>query len=120
MSSIRIHASSSSPARTDVWRMFDRIAHRYDLLNRVLSMRQDVAWRKRLAKMLPEREDLRVLDLATGTGDVLLALRAGCPRVRSGVGMDMAGKMLAIGKEKFENAGQASALVGRLLPKSRM
>jgi demethylmenaquinone methyltransferase/2-methoxy-6-polyprenyl-1,4-benzoquinol methylase len=90
--------------------MFDRIAHRYDLLNRVLSMRQDVAWRKRLAKMLPERDDLRVLDLATGTGDVLLALRAGCPRVRSGVGMDMAGKMLALGKEKFENAGQASAL----------
>jgi demethylmenaquinone methyltransferase/2-methoxy-6-polyprenyl-1,4-benzoquinol methylase len=90
--------------------MFDRIAHRYDLLNRVLSMRQDVAWRKRLARMLPERDDLRVLDLATGTGDVLLTLRAGCPRVRSGVGMDMSGKMLAFGKEKFEDSGQASAL----------
>lgn len=101
---------SPPPARGDVWRMFDRIAHRYDLLNRLLSMRQDVAWRKRLARLLPEREDLRVLDLATGTGDVLLALRAGCPRVRAGVGMDMAGKMLALGKEKFEDRGQASAL----------
>lgn len=110
MATVTNSNSPVSPARRDVWRMFDRIAHRYDLLNRVLSMRQDVAWRRRLARMLPEREDLRVLDLATGTGDVLLALRAGCPRVRSGVGMDMAGKMLAFGKEKFENCGQASAL----------
>ncbi|NUM56798.1 MAG: bifunctional demethylmenaquinone methyltransferase/2-methoxy-6-polyprenyl-1,4-benzoquinol methylase UbiE [Candidatus Hydrogenedentes bacterium] len=102
--------SPPTPARNDVWRMFDRIAHRYDLLNRVLSMRQDVAWRKRLATLLPEREDLRVLDLATGTGDVLLALRAGCPRVRSGVGMDMARKMLELGTVKFEDKGQASAL----------
>ncbi|MBM3289381.1 MAG: bifunctional demethylmenaquinone methyltransferase/2-methoxy-6-polyprenyl-1,4-benzoquinol methylase UbiE [Candidatus Hydrogenedentes bacterium] len=104
------HPPASTPARTDVWRMFDRIAHRYDLLNRVLSMRQDVAWRRRLAQMLPARDDLRVLDLATGTGDVLLALRAGCPRVRSGVGMDMAGKMLELGKDKFEDRGQAPAL----------
>lgn len=100
----------TAPARTDVWRMFDRIAHRYDLLNRVLSMRQDVAWRKRLATLLPERDDLRVLDLATGTGDVLLTLRAASPRVRSGVGMDMSGKMIYIGKDKFEDSGQASAL----------
>lgn len=100
----------SSPARTDVWRMFDRIAHRYDLLNRLLSMRQDVAWRKKLAQLLPNRGDLMVLDLATGTGDVLLALRGNCPRVRSGVGVDMSGKMIAIGQQKFENAGQGVAL----------
>ena len=110
MVTITNNKNTVAPARREVWRMFDRIAHRYDLLNRVLSMRQDVAWRKRLAGLLPERDDLRVLDLATGTGDVLLTLRAGCPRVRSGVGMDMSGKMLAFGKEKFEDSGQASAL----------
>lgn len=110
MATVPNSEQAASPARTDVWRMFDRIAHRYDLLNRLLSMRQDVAWRKRLAKLLPERDDLRVLDLATGTGDVLLTLRAASSRVRSGVGMDMSGKMLYIGKDKFEDSGQASAL----------
>lgn len=89
------------PSRQDVWRMFDRIAHRYDLLNRLLSFRQDVAWRKRLARLLPDRPDLRVLDLATGTGDVLLSLHHNSGRVQSGVGVDMAGKMLAIGHEKI-------------------
>jgi demethylmenaquinone methyltransferase/2-methoxy-6-polyprenyl-1,4-benzoquinol methylase len=98
------------PSRDDAWRMFDRIAHRYDLLNRVLSMRRDVAWRKRLARLLPDRPDLRVLDLATGTGDVLLALVRACGRVHDGVGVDMAGKMLSIGRRKIDAAG----LGGRL------
>ncbi|GMU92221.1 MAG: demethylmenaquinone methyltransferase [Candidatus Hydrogenedentota bacterium] len=102
--------ADKAPERVDVWRMFDRIAPRYDLLNRLLSMRRDVAWRKRLATLLPKRDPLTVLDLATGTGDVLLALRRNCARVRSGVGVDMAGNMLKIGKEKFESKGDASVL----------
>lgn len=110
MPATRVETSSPIPLRTDVSRMFDRIAHRYDLLNRVLSMRRDVAWRRRLARMLPDGGELRVLDLATGTGDVLLALRGGCTRVRSGVGMDKAGKMLALGQQKFKDSGQAAAL----------
>lgn len=90
--------------------MFDRIAHRYDLLNRLLSMRRDVAWRNKLAELLPRREELRVLDLATGTGDVLLALRTAGSAMRSGVGMDMSAKMLEYGKDKFEDAGAAATL----------
>lgn len=88
-----------------VARMFDRIAPRYDLLNRLLSGRRDVAWRNRLARLLPEGERLRVLDLATGTADVLLALQARCARVRHGIGVDMAGNMLAIGRRKLVAAG---------------
>ncbi len=110
MTGIQPYSDKASPPRTEAWRMFDRIAHRYDLLNRLLSMRRDVAWRKQLSELLPLRNDLRVLDLATGTGDVLLALRADCARVRTGVGVDMAGKMLALGKQKFEDTGNATAL----------
>jgi demethylmenaquinone methyltransferase/2-methoxy-6-polyprenyl-1,4-benzoquinol methylase len=93
--------------------MFDRIAHRYDLLNRLLSFRQDVIWRKRLATLLPDRPDLRVLDLATGTGDVLLSLYRTSERVKSGVGVDMAGKMLAIGRQKIlaQSLGQHLRMV---------
>ncbi|MFP4191195.1 MAG: class I SAM-dependent methyltransferase, partial [Candidatus Hydrogenedentota bacterium] len=77
------------PARDTVWRMFDRIAPRYDLLNRLLSGGRDVAWRKRLARHLPPGEGLCVLDLATGTADVLIMLDQASERVGSGLGVDM-------------------------------
>ena len=103
MTTVPAAPEATTPSRRDVWRMFDRIAHRYDLLNRLLSFRQDVAWRKRLSHLLPDGPALRVLDLATGTGDVLLSLYRQSGRVASGVGVDMAGKMLAIGSRKIED-----------------
>lgn len=87
------------------WRMFDRIAGRYDLLNRLLSFRQDVGWRKFLCRRALERPDARVLDLATGTADVLLALSGYGDRLKSGVGLDMSFNMLRLGKAKIGNRG---------------
>jgi len=66
--------SVGSPSRSEVWKMFDRIAHRYDFLNRLLSMRQDVRWRQKLVDHLPNSKDQIVLDIATGTADVLISL----------------------------------------------
>ena len=93
------------PERENVYRMFDRIAGRYDLLNRLLSFRQDVAWRKKVAALLPQKDQLAVLDLATGTGDLLLSMQQHAPRITSGVGLDMAGEMLkyALFKTKEKN-----------------
>ena len=90
-----------APERRDVWKMFDRVAHRYDLLNRTLSFGQDVRWRRKLSRLLPDRTDLAVLDLATGTGDLLISLYNESGRVASGVGLDMAGKMLQIAQTKL-------------------
>lgn len=85
--------------------MFDRIAHRYDLLNRLLSMGTDVRWRRKLNRCVPAGEKLRVLDLATGTADVLIAMNGACPQVASGVGLDMSGGMLHYGREKLIRLG---------------
>ncbi len=89
------------PSRKQVWTMFDRIAHRYDLLNRLLSGGQDVVWRKKVAKYLPNRANQRVLDLATGTADLLISMTRHNQQVGSGIGIDMAEKMLDIGREKL-------------------
>ncbi len=93
-----------APSRHEVSKMFDKIAHRYDLLNRSLSFGQDVVWRKRMKRHLPDQEGLRVLDLATGTADQLLYL-IDDERVVSGIGMDLAEKMLEIGREKIAARG---------------
>ncbi|MCM2272195.1 MAG: bifunctional demethylmenaquinone methyltransferase/2-methoxy-6-polyprenyl-1,4-benzoquinol methylase UbiE [candidate division Zixibacteria bacterium] len=95
-----IMTAPESLSRQQVWKMFDRIAHRYDLLNHLLSGNRDVAWRRKMAGMLPERSELDVLDLATGTGDQLITL-AKTGKLRSGVGIDLAEKMLALGREKI-------------------
>jgi len=84
--------------------MFDAIAPRYDLLNRVLSLRRDVAWRRRLAALVGRDRPERVLDLATGTGDVLTALsEAGA--AQGAVGLDMSGEMLALAQAKLRRSG---------------
>ncbi len=80
--------------------MFDRIAPRYDVLNRLLSLRQDVRWRKKIAAHLPDRDKLIVLDLATGTADVLLTLFQETNHIKYAVGLDRARQMLEIGRKK--------------------
>lgn len=91
----------SQPSGRDVGRMFDRIAHRYDLLNRTLSLGQDKGWRRRLRRFLPDGSGLCVLDLATGTGDVLLTLAGRRDRIGWGLGVDLAPAMLARAKQKI-------------------
>ena len=82
------------PKRENVHKMFDRIANRYDLLNRLLSFRQDVAWRNKVVSLLPKKENLSVLDLATGTGDLLLSMAEKSDNLTNGVGLDMSSGML--------------------------
>ncbi|MDY6953209.1 MAG: bifunctional demethylmenaquinone methyltransferase/2-methoxy-6-polyprenyl-1,4-benzoquinol methylase UbiE [Thermodesulfobacteriota bacterium] len=102
------------PSRKEVWLMFNRIAQHYDLLNRVLSFGMDIWWRRKMAGCLPSSRDQRVLDLATATADQLLFLFEKSDKVTSGVGMDLAEKMLEIGRRKIRRRGLSRALRLRL------
>ena len=89
----------------DICRMFDRIAPRYDLLNHLLSFGQDFFWRRKVAKYLNSSRNgkLEVLDLATGTGDLLISLFRENHNVTKAVGLDISENMLAICREKINS-----------------
>lgn len=93
----------SSPE--DIRAMFDRIAHRYDFLNRLLSFGQSDVWRRRMARYLRDDRPIRLLDLATGTGDQLLALARKRYNMIGGVGLDLSNNMLEIGRAKIARKG---------------
>ena len=74
--------------------MFGRIARRYDLANRVLSVGIDIYWRIRLVESVRRSGPADVLDLATGSGDVAFALARGLPQGTRILGMDFCAPML--------------------------
>ena len=94
----------SHTKQAEICQMFDRIAPTYDMVNRILSWGQDNRWRKILALKLPAERELRVLDLATGTADVLLALHEERADL-SLWGIDLSASMLALGQEKIKLRG---------------
>jgi demethylmenaquinone methyltransferase/2-methoxy-6-polyprenyl-1,4-benzoquinol methylase len=104
----------NGPSRQKAWEMFDRIAARYDFLNRLLSFHQDVRWRKKLRNHLPPGNDQIILDIATGTADVLLSLIQKNQQISRGIGIDLAREMLKSGRRKIEENSFQDRL--RLIP----
>lgn len=90
--------------RGRVGEMFARIAPTYDLLNHILSLGRDLAWRRRVAGLLGTCERARVADLATGTGDLLIALLRRHPELTGAVGLDFSEPMLAVSRNKLRRA----------------
>jgi demethylmenaquinone methyltransferase/2-methoxy-6-polyprenyl-1,4-benzoquinol methylase len=79
--------------------MFAAIADRYDLANHLLSGGLDYFWRKRAAQLVRDWKPARIFDLATGSGDLALTLRAACPDSLL-VGADFCHPMLVIAQRK--------------------
>ncbi len=94
--------NSGEDKKSQIARMFDNIAPRYDLLNRVLSAGIDVRWRKKVIRMLSKYRPTNALDVATGTADLALAMARAWPEARI-TGMDISKEMLAIGRQKAAN-----------------
>ncbi|HEX7101371.1 MAG TPA: bifunctional demethylmenaquinone methyltransferase/2-methoxy-6-polyprenyl-1,4-benzoquinol methylase UbiE [Nitrolancea sp.] len=101
-------ASSATKERTavagalrqpgEIESMFDQIVGRYDLMNRLMSVGMDIRWRREAARAAIGNGATRVLDLATGTGDLALELaRQGVPLV---IGADFSSQMLRAADRK--------------------
>src|SRR4051794_8823313 len=79
--------------------MFGRIAGRYDLANHLLSGGVDLLWRAKAARIVDGWKPHHLLDLATGSGDLALALQRRLPRAEI-VAADFSEPMLALAREK--------------------
>ena len=90
---------TGSSKREKVEHMFDRIAPRYDLLNRVLSAGIDKSWRRKAIRLLASQRPKSILDIATGTAD--LALEASTLKPSKIIGVDISEQMLAEGRKKI-------------------
>ena len=94
------YTDSDLSKKEQVTLMFDRIAQKYDNLNRVLSLGLDKGWRKRLIKLVREQKAVHVLDVATGTGDVAIALSK-IPKLKIDA-VDLSTQMLAVQDKQLD------------------
>ncbi len=83
--------------------MFDDISSRYDFLNHFLSFGIDKLWRKTVVKMVSRSKSREILDVATGTGDLAMAMASLKPKKITGI--DISGQMLDVGRQKLIKAG---------------
>lgn len=95
--------SSELSKKQQVEQMFDNISHRYDFLNRLLSLGIDRGWRKSVRKSVQQHGHLHILDMATGTAD--LAIELSKITGATIVGADISAGMLDKGRVKISHAG---------------
>lgn len=85
--------------KEQVAQMFDTISGNYDRLNRVISLGSDVSWRKKVIKMVGATQPQKILDIATGTGDLAIMMATLNPEKI--IGLDISAGMLDVGREKI-------------------
>lgn len=103
-STLKPYKSKDGGKKEQVADMFDNISHKYDLLNRIMTMRIDVIWRKKAIRSLQSINPQLILDVATGTGDFAIeSIRMLKPRKI--IGVDISQGMLNVAKEKIVKKG---------------
>lgn len=89
-------------------RMFDGIATRYDLVNKLMTLGIDRLWRRRTARWVASHNPKNVLDVAVGTADLSLEVLRQCPELHQVVGVDISEVMLQKGRQKVAQKGASS------------
>ena len=84
--------------------MFDNIAPTYDKLNHIFSLSIDKMWRRRVVRLVRRLRPQRILDLATGTGDLAIKMAKRIPKAHI-MGVDLSENMLAVAADKVRRQG---------------
>lgn len=98
------YSSSEQSKKEQVEQMFDNISGEYDSLNRVISFGIDVKWRKKVVQLVADTNPDSVLDIATGTGDLIINL-AKNTKASKLIGLDISEGMLSVGRKKITANG---------------
>jgi len=106
---IRPYSDSEQSKKQQVESMFDNISGNYDSLNRVISLGIDQSWRKKVIKKIIDHQPDTVLDVATGTGDLVIALEKSSAKEL--IGLDISKGMLKTGEEKIKAKNLQSRIV---------
>lgn len=96
--------------KEEVREMFDNIAPKYDLLNHTLSMSIDRLWRRHVVNCVRRAKPRRILDVATGTGDLAIAMARRIDGVQV-LGVDLSERMLEVARRKVEARGLDGRIV---------
>lgn len=106
---VRPYPGATGSKKDQVEQMFDNIAPKYDLLNRMLSLGIDVWWRRKALGYLRDLKPKTILDVATGTADVAI-MAAKMLQPDRVVGIDIANQMLDLGRVKIHREGLDSRI----------
>ena len=96
------YKDSTQSKKSQVSEMFNGISGQYDQMNRLITFGVDLKWRKRLIQKVASTHPQRVLDVATGTGDLALAIAK--ETEAQVIGLDISPGMLAVGDKKIQTA----------------
>src|SRR5690606_29740593 len=95
------YKDSNLGKKQQVEQMFDNISDGYDSLNRVISLGSDMKWKKKIVRLIEKKSPSKILDVATGTGDLAIMLAA--TNASEIIGVDISEGMLRVGRKKIEN-----------------
>ena len=90
--------------KEQVEQMFDNIAPTYDKLNHIMSLNIDRMWRRRVMRIVRRSKAHKIMDVATGTGDLAIAMAKRVDRTQI-LGVDLSEEMLAVARHKVEKQG---------------
>ena len=102
-------SDSEKTKKQQVAEMFDDLADRYDLMNRMLSCGIDVTWRTKAIRLLRKVDPKQILDVATGTGDMAI-IACHVLKPEKVVGIDISEHMLELGRKKVEKERLANII----------
>jgi demethylmenaquinone methyltransferase/2-methoxy-6-polyprenyl-1,4-benzoquinol methylase len=98
-SKVTPYKDSDLNKKQQVAQMFDNISKEYDGLNRVISFGIDIKWRNNVVAIVSQSNPERVLDIATGTGDLAISLAK--TSAKEIIGLDISSGMLEVGRKKI-------------------